>query len=404
LNDHAQELGQAWYALAQFKIERAARIARQAANAAQSSAERALAPMNFEVDQSLARQNLRHGLMMQRHQQHMQQDRLVELLQSSRRELRGSVRANASLKKACRKLRREKQDLLNIMTDLRQQSMKQPGNINGAYLENRLGAALNSFSNDRDGARAAAETSESSAWVKSVSMGVVRAVTRMQANFRRAQARVQLAGYLQSKGTLLAMLGTVQGKSGWYEVIIEGAPKVVKYFIMQDGSWELRAGPLTKEAYAEAREMMASAAVAIQRIGRGKTGRKDIESKQKAAAAIQSVGRGKQARRATQNKRNERNAAVTVQRVGRGTQARQELQQKQEAATKLQSKARQGAAKKEVAAVRTEVEDNVRKEAEAKKEAEDKAKKGAGEKAKKESEEKAKNPAEQKEIEAEDKA
>ena len=58
--------------------------------------------------------------------------------------------------------------------------------------------------------------------------------------------------YMQANGTLLAMPGTHQGKSGWYEYESpDGEEKVVvvKYKVTEEGEWVLQEGPLTRTQY-----------------------------------------------------------------------------------------------------------------------------------------------------------
>jgi hypothetical protein len=93
-----------------------------------------------------------------------------------------------------------------------------------------------------------------------VSMTVARAVVKMQAGIRRTQARKWLMRHLQEqRDTVLAMNGTVQGRSGWYEFIVDdggiGATMVVRYDISANNDWLLKEGPFKKQLYLEAVSM-----------------------------------------------------------------------------------------------------------------------------------------------------
>jgi hypothetical protein len=101
---------------------------------------------------------------------------------------------------------------------------------------------------------------------------VVAAAIKFQANIRRRQARKQLVVYLaRAEGILLAVNGTIQGGSGWYEMDPgnwSGVEMVVKYEVVPTtGEWVQRAGPLKKSAYQEAMRV-----VAVYGAGGGRVG------------------------------------------------------------------------------------------------------------------------------------
>jgi hypothetical protein len=92
-----------------------------------------------------------------------------------------------------------------------------------------------------------------------IGMTVARAVVKLQSCLRRVQARRWLMHHLQNeRDTVLAMSGTIQGKNGWYEFILQGGSAsasttmVVRYEISDAGDWLLREGPFKRAVYDEA--------------------------------------------------------------------------------------------------------------------------------------------------------
>ena len=52
------------------------------------------------------------------------------------------------------------------------------------------------------------------------------------------------------QNTILAMPGTIQGRSGWYEFDESDTRFVVEYEVIEEtGAWELKKGPLRKELW-----------------------------------------------------------------------------------------------------------------------------------------------------------
>jgi hypothetical protein len=90
----------------------------------------------------------------------------------------------------------------------------------------------------------------------STNLVIVNAVIKMQANLRRSQARKALMRYLQDhEDTCLAMAGTIQGQSGWYEFLSpDGTTMVVQYKVNEGGEWKRKMGPMRKHVYQEAFE------------------------------------------------------------------------------------------------------------------------------------------------------
>jgi hypothetical protein len=89
---------------------------------------------------------------------------------------------------------------------------------------------------------------------------VSRGATRLQANWRRIQARKAMIAHAATQNTVLAMPGTIQGHSGWYE-FDEGTTRfVVAYEVTAVGAWEVKSGPTKKEAWVEAKTLKAGAA------------------------------------------------------------------------------------------------------------------------------------------------
>jgi hypothetical protein len=90
----------------------------------------------------------------------------------------------------------------------------------------------------------------------SSNLTIVKAVVKMQSNLRRSHARKALMKHLQQhEDTILAMAGTVQGRSGWYEFVApDDQIMVVQYRVSEDGEWKRKMGPMRKQVYKEAFE------------------------------------------------------------------------------------------------------------------------------------------------------
>ena len=71
----------------------------------------------------------------------------------------------------------------------------------------------------------------------------VAGATKLQALFRRKAARDELVEKLGEDGTCLAMPGTVQGRTGFYETWdkYSGSSVIGKFNVAADGTWTLRA-------------------------------------------------------------------------------------------------------------------------------------------------------------------
>jgi hypothetical protein len=75
-----------------------------------------------------------------------------------------------------------------------------------------------------------------------------------QAIARQLQARKALVLWgMQEGGTVLAMPGTIQNQSGWYEMYEDGASVCMQLRVTKNGGWEVVRGPLSKAAYNEAK-------------------------------------------------------------------------------------------------------------------------------------------------------
>jgi hypothetical protein len=85
---------------------------------------------------------------------------------------------------------------------------------------------------------------------------MARAVTKFQSHLRRVRARKQLVLLMQEEECLLAMPGTVQGRSGWYEYDEAGEAMVARFDIADDANgesqWSLVKGPMKLTSYTEA--------------------------------------------------------------------------------------------------------------------------------------------------------
>merc|ERR1711998_680713 len=92
---------------------------------------------------------------------------------------------------------------------------------------------------------------------------MVRAVTMFQAMHRRIKARKDLVLQMQDQECLLAMPGTIQGRSGWYEYDEDGEAMVAQFDIgvAEDGDesepeWTLVKGPMKLNSYTEALQII----------------------------------------------------------------------------------------------------------------------------------------------------
>jgi hypothetical protein len=97
---------------------------------------------------------------------------------------------------------------------------------------------------------------EKEAATKELSISAVaKAVIKLQSLFRKIQARRGMLQAFREKGLLLAMPGTIQNKSGWYEMEVEGVAKVICFEVDDHEGWITTMGPLPK---AEFRALTAS--------------------------------------------------------------------------------------------------------------------------------------------------
>jgi hypothetical protein len=90
-------------------------------------------------------------------------------------------------------------------------------------------------------------------------ISVTKAVVRWQALSRQKIARRALAEHVQNQGMLLALPGTIQGKSGWYEVVTKGGQRLAcKYTVTEEKDWSMAQRPvpmhLFNELYANKKE------------------------------------------------------------------------------------------------------------------------------------------------------
>jgi hypothetical protein len=74
--------------------------------------------------------------------------------------------------------------------------------------------------------------------------------TRIQAWARVDIARAKVVTEMQKTGTLLAMPGTIQGCSGWYEMNRNGVRMVAKFQVKADGSWKVERLPVKRATWA----------------------------------------------------------------------------------------------------------------------------------------------------------
>jgi hypothetical protein len=82
---------------------------------------------------------------------------------------------------------------------------------------------------------------------------------------------------MQDRGTMLAMPGTIQNQSGWYEFVkADGTPKVMHWRI-EEGAWHVVAGPFDRRNYAAAKEEQAVAATSIQSKLRQQAAKRKVE-------------------------------------------------------------------------------------------------------------------------------
>jgi hypothetical protein len=79
----------------------------------------------------------------------------------------------------------------------------------------------------------------------------MESIMKLQAGARRLKARRSLVRLMQREGTMLAMNGTVQGASGWYELEVQDREGwyAVKYEVDADENWTCVKGPLPEVEY-----------------------------------------------------------------------------------------------------------------------------------------------------------
>jgi hypothetical protein len=63
----------------------------------------------------------------------------------------------------------------------------------------------------------------------SVTAGVIRAITKLQANYRRMRDRALVSDHTAQMGWMLALPGTIQGRSGWYQSGKEAKLYIVRF-------------------------------------------------------------------------------------------------------------------------------------------------------------------------------
>jgi hypothetical protein len=68
---------------------------------------------------------------------------------------------------------------------------------------------------------------------------MIKCATKLQSLMRVAIARAAIIHDMQQSGKLVAMPGTVQGQSGWYEMRRNGACMVAKLILDDRGRWVL---------------------------------------------------------------------------------------------------------------------------------------------------------------------
>jgi hypothetical protein len=92
---------------------------------------------------------------------------------------------------------------------------------------------------------------------------LVKAITKMQAIVRRQRARREAVALCAKKsGMLLALPGTIQGESGWYESGASGDGKafkkvpamIVQYKVSEEGDWIVVEPPITRKEWMATRE------------------------------------------------------------------------------------------------------------------------------------------------------
>jgi hypothetical protein len=169
------------------------------------------------------------------------------------------------------------------------------------------------------------------------------AAIKLQSMMRAKSARSELVQQLAEHDACLALPGTIQGKSGVYEMYSEpeGASVIARFDIGEGGEWVLVEGPWTKKEWAKrnskAQEQMQEEQQS--RLSRlmgadeqpeeeqpsfvGNTLNNSLESG--AATRIQNIQRRKQATSAVGDRRQQRQAATQIQAVFRRKAQRDEL-------------------------------------------------------------------------------
>jgi hypothetical protein len=79
---------------------------------------------------------------------------------------------------------------------------------------------------------------------------VIKAAITFQAKWRAAIARRAIVQQMQQKrGVLLAMPGTIQGRSGWYELFAHSQHLAIKYDVDENKVWTVAHKPVLVETY-----------------------------------------------------------------------------------------------------------------------------------------------------------
>jgi hypothetical protein len=100
----------------------------------------------------------------------------------------------------------------------------------------------------------------------------LKAVVKLQSLVRRSHARKVMVAHAKGQGVMLALAGTINGKSGWYEFRdgATGAAMVARFAVNRVRNWELTEGPIVKGVYFTAKRTKEQEA---RRHGSGRVGR-----------------------------------------------------------------------------------------------------------------------------------
>merc|ERR1711865_1249810 len=98
------------------------------------------------------------------------------------------------------------------------------------------------------GSSSAVKVNETPAPERGQTVAKVKAVTKIQSLIRRIHARQFIVQTFKKDGLLVAMPGTIQNSSGWYEMPPDQTSKATQVvrFEVSNGDWTLSDGPMSK--------------------------------------------------------------------------------------------------------------------------------------------------------------